>query len=306
MSNIPFTEIGIKRDQNLDQVVETCGLRPLAPSVGMEVTGVDLSNLSDHEKNIILDAYRTHSALLFRDQKLSNDDLASFSRLFGELEPALPDQLMKSVQGRPEIYVVSNIKGDDGKPIGALGAGEAVWHSDNSSRENPPEAILLYALEVPPTGGNTSVASMFAALENMPDDLHKKIEGRSIKHDGTYNAAGYVRKGVEANDDPLNCEGMLHPAICTHPPSGKPVLYLGRRRNAYVDGLSLEESEELLDALWAHATNIKYSYTHKWRIGDLLMWDNRSTLHRRDEFNPEHRRLMHRTLIKGKEIPRSI
>ncbi len=278
----------------------------MAPGVGMEVTGIDLSNLSAEERDFILDAYHTHSALLFRDQKLSDEDLIAFSRNFGELEKAPAEQISKAVPGQPEIYVVSNVKGADGKPIGSLGAGEATWHSDMSARKNPPDAILLHALELPPTGGDTWVAGMIAALEDMPDDLRAKIEGRSIKHDGTYNAAGFVRKGVEANDDPLTCEGTLHPIICVHPPTGKPMLYLGRRRNALVDGLSLEESEDLLDELWAHATSSGYCFAHKWRVGDLLLWDNRSTLHRRDAFGPEHRRVMHRTLIKGKAAPCSV
>ncbi len=271
----------------------------------MEATGFDLSDLSDEDREFILDAFGAHSALLFRDQTLSNAELASFSRLFGELDVAPDNQRNKAVPGMPEVYVVSNIKGDDGKPIGSLGAGEAIWHADMSNRENPPYATLLYAVEVPPSGGDTWVAGMFAALEDMPDNLRTKIEGRFIKHDGTYNSGGYVRKGEEASDDPLTCAGTLHPAICAHHATGKPVLYLGRRRNAYVDGLALEDSESLLDALWAHATSHDYCYAHRWRKGDLLMWDNRSTLHRRDEFDPEHRRLMHRTQIRAKATPRA-
>jgi taurine dioxygenase len=301
----PFKNSALSETQ-LEQALETCELRPLAPSVGMEVTGIDLSKLSNGDSKFILDAFHNNYALLFRDQKLSNQDLISFSRIFGKLEKAPVEQLKKTVSGQPEIYVVSNVRDAQGKAIGSLGAGEASWHSDMSSRDNPPDAILLYAMELPPTGGDTWVASMFAALEDMPDDLRMKIEGRSIKHDGTYNAGGYVRKGVEASDDPLTCEGRLHPAICVHPATGKQVLYLGRRRNAYVDGLSLEDSEALLDDLWAHATQSSYCYAHKWRIGDLLIWDNRSTLHKREEFNPEHRRLMHRTLIQGKSAPHSV
>ena len=305
MSDIPLTQIGIKRDQHLDQAVETRGLRPLTPGVGTEVTGINLESLSDEDAGFILEAIHTHSTLLFRDQKLSNEGLVSFSRHFGAVVEAPDIQRKKTVPGMPQIYIVSNIKGDDGKPIGSFGAGEAIWHADNSNRAIPPFATLLYAVEVPPTGGDTWVASMIAALEDMPDDLREQIEGRFIKHDGTYNAGGFIREGVEASDDPRTCAGRLHPAICAHHASGKPVLYLGRRRNAYVDGLSLEESETLLDALWAHATKSAYSYAHHWRKGDLLMWDNRSTLHRRDEIDPAHRRLMLRTLIKGKEAPRS-
>jgi taurine dioxygenase len=283
------------------------GLLPLSPKCGVEVTGVDLTNLTDEDCAFILDAYHAHSALLFRDQKLSDEDLIAFSRNFGELEQAPAEQLSKAVPGKPEIYVVSNVKGADGKPIGSLGAGEATWHSDMSARKNPPEAILLTAMELPPTGGNTWVASMTAALEDMPDELSRNIEGCSIKHDGTYNAAGFVRKGVKASDDPLTCEGTLHPAICADPVTGNSMLFLGRRRNALVDGLSLDESEYLLDKLWAHATRSSdYCFAHQWRVGDLLMFNNRSTLHRRDAFSPEHRRVMHRTLINGKAAPCSV
>ena len=289
----------------MTQVSVSCRFRPLTPLVGMEVTGVDLSCVSDEDMGSILDALHTHSALLFRDQSLSNEALLTFSETFGAVVEAPEVQRQKTVPGMPKIYVVSNIKGDEGKSIGSFGAGEAIWHADNSNREIPPFATLLYAVEVPPSGGDTWVAGMIAALEGMPDDLRQQIEGRSIKHDSTYNAAGYVRKGVEADDNPLTCPGRFHPAICAHPESGKPVLNLGRRRNAYVDGLSLEDSETLLDALWAHATNSAYCYAHRWRIGDLLMWDNRATLHRRDEFNPAHRRRMHRALIKGKSAPRA-
>ncbi len=289
----------------MTQTHETRGLRPLSPGVGAEITGVDLSNFSRDDAGFIVDAYHTHAALLFRDQDLSHEDLIAFSSLFGEVDVAPENQRMKAVPGKPQIYVVSNIKGENGKPIGSLGAGEAIWHADMSDRENPPEATLLYAVELPPAGGDTWIAGMASALEGMPKDLRSRIEDRAIKHDGTYNSGGFVRKGVEASDDPLTCTGTLHPAICAHPDTGRPVLYLGRRRNAYVDGLSLTESEELLDALWAHATQDSYCYAHRWRKGDLLMWDNRSTLHRRDAFNPEHRRMMLRTQTKGRVAPRA-
>lgn len=275
------------------------GVRPLADGVGAEITGVDLTDLSATDVDYIRDAYHTYSALLFRNQELSHDDLIAFSAHFGELDEAPPGQRGKAVPGKLQIYVVSNIRGDDGKPIGSLGAGEATWHADMSNRECPPEATLLYAVELPPTGGDTWVAGMTAALEGLPRDLRRKIEGRKIKHDGTYNSGGFVRKGVQASNDPLTCPGTFHPAICRHPVTGKEVLYLGRRRNAYVDGLSLKESEDLLDALWDHATKEDYCYAHQWKKGDLLMWDNRSTLHRRDGFDPAHRRKMLRTQTKG-------
>jgi taurine dioxygenase len=291
------------REKVLDQVIKSRGLRPLAPTVGAEVTGINLSNPSDEDIAFVLEAYNNHSALLFRGQKLSHDGMIAFSSHFGELDEAPPEQRRKAVPGRPKIYVVSNIKDEDGKAIGSLGSGEAIWHADMSNRENPPDATLLYAVEVPPEGGNTWIAGMFAALEGMPVDLRRRIEGRRIKHDGTYNSGGFVRKGVAEDTNPVTAPGTFHPAICAHPATGRAVLYLGRRRNAYVEGLSLEESEALLDDLWAHATQAKYCYVHRWQPGDLLMWDNRSTLHRRDEFDASHRRMMLRTQVKGRVIP---
>lgn len=281
-------------------------IRPLTPVVGVELQGVDLKRVDDRQIAIIDDLFNQHSALLFRDQKLEASDLVRFSQHFGVLDEAPVNEEGKTiVDGFPEIYVVSNIKGKDGKAVGSLGAGEASWHTDMSYLENPPRASLLYAVEIPPTGGNTWLAGMYGALEDMPDDLRLKIEGRRIKHDGTYNSAGLVRQGLESNDDPLTCPGTFHPAICNHSASGREVLFLGRRRNAYVEGLSLAASEQLLDALWQHATLPQYAYAHEWQVGDVLMWDNRTTLHRRDPFDENARRYMLRTQIKGQQPPQA-
>lgn len=278
--------------------------RPLTDLVGVELTGVDLAHVTDDEIAVIKRCFDNYSGLLFRDQKLTEQDLVAFSAKFGQLDHApIMENGQSIVPGVPELYVISNIKGADGKPIGSLGSGEAVWHTDMSYLDNPPDASLLYAIEVPPEGGDTWLAGMYAALEDMPEDLRRRIEGRRIKHDGTYNSGGYVRAGVTATDNPIEAPGVYHPAICRHPRSGREVLYLGRRRNAHVEGLSLAESDALLDELWAHATQRKYAYAHRWRVGDLLMWDNRATLHRRDEFDAAHRRLMHRTQVKGAVAP---
>lgn len=280
-------------------------VRPLSDAVGAEIVGVDLAALSDAGFAFIMQAWDTHSALLFRDQHLSHDALVAFSRRFGGLDLApIQENGRTAVPGYPEIYVVSNILGPDGKPIGSLGAGEAVWHTDMSYLENPPDASMLYALEVPPTGGDTWVCGMNVACASLPAALRKAVAGRSIKHDGTYNSGGYLRAGVTANDDPVTSIGVVHPIICAHPRTGTPTLYLGRRKNAYVVGLPLDESESLLDALWEHATRPEHLYVHRWRVGDLLLWDNRSTMHRRDPFDAGSRRLMLRTQIKGKEAPR--
>ena len=234
-----------------------------------------------------------YSALLIRGQKLAPDDLVRFSRFFGNLDEAPVNEGGKTaVDGFPEIYVISNIAGDDGKPVGSLGAGEAAWHTDMSYLEQPPKASMLYSIEIPPTGGNTWLAGMYAALEAMPAEMRRKVEGRRIKHDGTFNSAGLLRQGLVESNAPMTSAGTYHPIICRHEDTGREVLYLGRRR--------------LLDDLWSFATKPEFAYAHQWRVGDLLMWDNRSTLHRRDPFDGSARRYMLRTQIKCETPPTSL
>jgi len=279
-------------------------IKKLTPAVGAEISQVDLSHLSDAEFSQIEQAWNRHSALLFRDQKLTDDDLLAFSRRFGELDPPpVQEHGRQSPEGYPEVYVVSNVLDDKGAPIGALGAGEAVWHTDMSYLALPPDASMLYALEIPPSGGDTWVLGMQAAWTALPAALKAKLRDRRIKHDGTYNSGGYLRKGVTPSDDPHQAPGAWHPAVLRHPVTGAPSLYLGRRRNSYVEGLAPAESEALLDALWAHIEHPEFRYQHRWRVGDLLLWDNRSTMHRRDPFDNKTRRVMHRTQIKGKLAP---
>jgi taurine dioxygenase len=281
-------------------------LKPLSANVGAEVCGVNLAAIDDAGFEAVKRAFDAYHGLLFRGQKLTPDDLVAFSRRFGDLDHApVMENGKTAVPGYPEIYIVSNIKGEDGKAIGSLGNGEAVWHTDMSYLENPPDISMLYALEVPPAGGDTSLCSMAAAHDELPSSLREKVAGLSIKHDGTYNSGGFLRQGVRADNDPMTCEGQPHPIICAHPNTGQPVLYLGRRRNAYVMGLERQESEDLLDALWEFATLPQYTYTHQWRVGDLLMWNNRSTMHRREPFDASARRLMQRTQIKGGTQPRA-
>jgi taurine dioxygenase len=276
---------------------------PTGAALGAEVRGADLGRISDSAFAAIQRAWTDHQVLLFRNQRLSDDDLIAFSRRFGALDWApVQENGRRFVEGHPEIYVVSNVM-VDGVAIGSLGAGEAVWHTDMSYLEDPPKASVLYALEIPPSGGDTSFCSMYAALEALPAALRKRVEGLQCKHDGTYNSGGYLRQGVTPTDDPRGAPGMLHPLICTHPDSGRRMLYLGRRRNAYLSGLDLKQSEALLDELWSYATRPEFCWTHRWQVGDLVMWDNRCTMHRRDPFDASTRRIMHRTQIKGEARP---
>ena len=272
-------------------------------SVGAEIKGVDLAAVTPAEIDAIKQAWYRHDVLAFRNQRLTDDNLLAFSRHFGALDPP-PNQGAgrKSPPGYPDVYVVSNVLDEQGQPIGALGDGEALWHTDMSYIPQPPDASMLYSLEIPAEGGDTCFASMKAALAKMPGALAERIRNLDIKHDGTYDSGGYLRKGMAASADPRTSVGTPHPIVIEHPNSGAKALYLGRRRNAYVVGLELTESERLLDEIWSYVDAAVYR--HRWALGDLVLWDNRTTMHRRDAFGPKARRVMHRTQIKGSGAPR--
>ncbi len=276
---------------------------PTGAALGADVRGVDLKSLDERHFAALRRAWHQHQVILVRDQILGDQDLVAFSRRFGDLDWApVQETGRRFVEGLPEIYIVSNVKVND-EPIGSLGAGEAVWHTDMSYLDMPPMASTLYALEVPPSGGNTSFCSMYAIYEALPPELKRRIAGLKIKHDGTYNSGGFLRQGVTATDDPRTSPGAIHPLVCTHPDTGRQMLYLGRRRNAYLVGLELAESEALLDELWQFVERPEFKWEHVWRVGDLVMWDNRCTMHRRDPFDDATRRIMHRTQIKGAASP---
>ena len=276
---------------------------PTAAALGAAVAAGDLRGVDDAVFARIVAAWHTHAVVLFRDQSLSDHDLIAFSRRFGDLDIApVQENGRRFVDGMPEIYIVSNVK-VNGEAIGSLGDGEAAWHTDMSYLDLPPKASMLYALEIPPHGGNTSFCSMYAVYDALPAALKSRIADLKIKHDGTYNSGGYVRQGVTPTDDPRTSPGTLHPLVCTHPATGRRMLYLGRRRNAYIAGLDLASSQALLDELWGYVGQPEFTFEHVWQIGDLVLWDNRCTMHRRDAFDPNSRRVMHRTQVKGDARP---
>jgi taurine dioxygenase len=270
--------------------------------LGAEILGVDLSELlAQSEVDAIEHAWRTRLVIVVHDQHLSDPQLLTFSRYFGDLDPPAPNPYGEPFNKEfPVINVISNVV-EDGRPIGNLGAGEAVWHADMTFIETPPKAAVLYALEVPPSGGNTYFADMFAAYEALAPDLKAAIKGRLAVHDASRNSAGGLRKGYKEVTDVRETVGARHPLVRTDPKTGRKALFLGRRPNSYVIGMELAESERLLDALWAHVSEPRFAMCHEWRKGDLLMWNNLSVLHRRDPFDPTSRRIMHRTQIKGNE-----
>jgi len=272
-------------------------------TVGAEMRGVDLAAVTEAQVDAIKQAWYRHDVLIFRNKEMTDDDLLSFSRYFGTLDPP-PNQGAgrKSPPGYPDVYVVSNVLDEGGEPIGALGDGEAAWHTDMSYAPKPPDASMLYSLEIPAEGGDTWFCSMKAAFAKMPRRLVDRIKNLDIKHDGTYDSGGYLRKGLSASEDPRTSAGTPHPIVIQHPVSGEKALYLGRRRNAYIMGLELAESEQLLDEIWSYVDAAVYK--HKWALHDVVLWDNRTTMHRRDAFDPRARRVMHRTQIKGSGAPR--
>ncbi|MEX0839026.1 MAG: TauD/TfdA family dioxygenase [Parvibaculum sp.] len=279
---------------------------PSGAALGAEIRGVDLSKpLTDDAFTAIQQAWYDHVVLLFRGQRLSDDDLIRFSRHFGELDIApasATDMAGSQEKSRPEIWIISNVL-ENGRPIGALGDKEAEWHTDMSYVPAPPMASVLYSLEIPSKGGDTSFANMYKVLEALPADLRSALEGRICNHDASTTSVGELRAGADAVADVRTAPGAKHPAIRTHPATGGKALYLGRRLNGYLEGYSVEESEKLLDRLWALCAKPEFSWTHKWAVGNMLIWDNRCAIHRRDGFDGRERRVMHRTQIKG-DAPR--
>jgi taurine dioxygenase len=275
-------------------------VKKLAPALGAEIGGVDVTAPLDAEiVEAIRKAWLEHLVLRFRNQSVTDPQLLEFSKRFGELDPPGPNPYGKPfLPQHPEMNVISNIK-EGGVPLGGLGDGEAIWHADMTYIENPPKGAMLFSIEIPPHGGDTFWANMIVACEKLPARLRRAIEGRVAVHDATYNSAGIMRKGYKDVTDPREAPGARHALIKRHPETGRECLFLGRRRNSWIVGMPLDESEQLLDELWAHATQPEFTFRQVWQVGDLMMWDNRCTLHRRDAFDPNARRLMHRTQIKG-------
>jgi len=281
------------RPQSIDIV-------PLSGPLGAEVRGLDLSRpLSREEFDVVRKAWLKHIVLLFREQQLSDADLVQFSRRFGVLDAApMSDIGISSVPNFPEIFVLSNVV-EKGRPIGTHGPREVQWHTIMSYTRHPPMANVLYAIEVTRRGGESGFLNMYLALETLPTDLRTRIEGRTAKHDATIDSAGRLRSGAQEVEDPVQGPGAHHPLIVSHPDTHREALYLGRRKNAHIDGLLRAESEALLDALWKHATEERFAWHHHWRLDDVILWDNRVTLYRRITFDPNERRIMHRTQIRS-------
>ena len=282
----------------------TIKVKKISDALGAEITGVDLTQpLLPEIIEELNQIWATHLVLRFRGQHLSDPQLLHLTRYFGEVDPPGPNPQGKPYLPEfPEINVISNIK-IDAQPMGGLGDGEAVWHTDMTYISTPPKGAFLHALEIPPTGGDTSWANMHLAYADLSEDLKRTIADKKANHDATYNSAGFMRKGMTEVTDPRQAPGTHHPLVVKHPVTGLPSIFLGRRRNSYIIGMDLQASDELLDTLWEYVAHPRYTMTQVWQLHDLMLWDNHSTIHRRDSFDPNSRRLMHRTQIKGCALP---
>lgn len=281
---------------------------PLGSVIGADVEGIDLATLDDVSFAKIEKAWADHLVLRFRNQNLTDIDLMDFSRRLGELDripiraagtiSTTDPRLAIAPEAAEYVTVISNVK-LGGKAIGGLGNYESHWHTDMSYNEVPPMASALYGIEIPPTGGNTSFANMYAAYETLDVTTRSQLGELTCIHDASHNSVGQLRRGFVETVDPTQTVGARHPLVRTHPTTGRKCLFLGRRRNAYIPELQLAESEVLLDQLWAHATEPRFCWTQVWQKGDLVLWDNRCALHRRDEFDDSYQRIMHRTQMGG-------
>ena len=291
---------------------------PTGAALGAEVHGLDLSQPVPEETQALLrKAWADHLILLWRDQKLPDISFLKAAEIFGPTkEPAARKFQVAGgykVGGRivalhPHVSLISNLD-EEGHPVkdnGDLGSYEVVWHSDNSYVEVPPAGSMLYAVIISPDGGgDTWFSNQYLAYEELPADLKKAIAGRSQRHDASRNSAGILRPTVKLPSTPEEVPGPVHPLVRVHPVTGRRALYLGRRRDwpsNYVIGMPNDESEKLLDRLWAHASQKKYAWGHNWRVGDLILWDNRCAMHYRSEVDATRPRVMYRTVVKGEAV----
>ena len=289
--------------------METLKVKPTGAALAADIEGVDLAGEVDDVTFAAIErAWAEHLVLRFRNQKLTDGELMKFSARFGKLDKVpirtadvadTNDPVLDiAPEAREYLTIISNVA-VAGKAIGGLGNYEAFWHTDMSYNDEPPMASLLYGIEVPPAGGNTGFANMYVAYETMPEDLRRRVQGLSCIHDASRNSAGELRVGFKDVGDPRQAVGARHPVIRNHPVTGRKALFLGRRRNACIVGLDLEEGEDLLDQLWAHATRPELCWVQVWKPGDLVIWDNRCVMHRRDSFDNGYRRVMHRSQVCG-------
>ncbi|WFU50190.1 TauD/TfdA dioxygenase family protein [Sinorhizobium terangae] len=270
-------------------------------NVCADIVGFDFSDYNDADIAAVRSYWLQYGVIRFRAVHITDQQQVNFSRHFGDFV-IHPKQLQEG--GHPthrEILVISNVM-TDGKPSGALGNSEATWHTDTWFYERPPAGAILRAIEVPPSGGDTYFLSTYHAYETLPEELRKAIEGRQIFFQNVYDKTGRLRLGKSepTSTDFREWSGVVHPLVRTHGETGRKALYLGgTREGSWIVGMPLDESNDLIAELWEHTTATPDVFVQKWGVGDIVMWDNRCTMHRRDSFDPNTIRIMHRTTTSG-------
>jgi taurine dioxygenase len=277
-------------------------VRPCSPVMGAQVGGVDLSlPLNQESFGEILDAFHRHMLLVFPDQHIDEAQQVAFSRRFGELQIHVLDQYRHP--RHPEIFVQSNVDRRTGNTTGTHpDKGSLVWHSDLSFLPRPALATALYGIEVPDEGGDTLFADMCAAYDALDRDTKARLETLKAVHDISVQRA---RAGEEPMTERQRAAAppVEHPAVRTHPATGRKALYLSRHAS-HIVGLPKAESDALLERLQAHATSERFVYRHRWRVRDVVIWDNRCTIHSATPYDASaKRRVLHRTVMKG-DAPR--
>jgi len=272
-------------------------IRELKPGFGAEVLGVDFPRANPEQRSLLVDAFQHHGALLLRDQTMSPDDLLDLIRLFGEPEGHTLQQF--TLPGYPNIYILSN-KVVDGRPIGAHNDGVG-WHTDYSYKAEPVMSTMLYAVEVPPEGSDTLLADLCAAYDALAPERRAALDGLKLHHSYQHFMENREWGAMKLSEE-LKAENpdVIHPLIRTHPADGRKALWVSTGTVKEVIGLPEADGLALVDELVEWATQDRFVYRHKWRVGDVLMWDNRCTLHTGTLYDDtKYDRLMHRLWVKG-------
>lgn len=261
---------------------------PTEKPLGAEIQGVDLSQpLDEGAVDTVNQAILDHCVVFFRDQHLTQRQLVDFTNRFGVAVEHVRKQPPREV---PEVFIVSNVR-ENGEEIGALGNSELTFHSDLSYMPKPGTLSVLYAVEIPSSGGATTWCDCRAAYDALPDPAKASLVGLQAVH----------RHYVE--DQNPSKELVSHPVVITHPDTGRKSLYVGPHLTKHLLGVDAAESDRILGGLYEHLDNPRFHYTHDWRLNDVVVWDNRPTMHKREPFPETERRLMWRTQIYNDVAP---
>ncbi len=299
MSGVP-THYASHEDLSDRYTTARCGLtiRKLSEHLAAEIEGIDLSvPVTKDAYTDIHDAWVTHGVLLFRNQAFPPERHVDFSSRFGELVGHVVSRF--SLPDHPQVTVLSNVENDQGQKIGGDRAG-MIWHSDMSYMANPSMGSFLYGVECPPQGGDTEFASTRAAYDALSLDLAERLTGLHGVHDYTWHYRTYLAHRPPLSDsEKARTPPVSHPALRTHPITGASTIYLSEGLTARIDEMPEAEGRSLIIEVSDFATQKQFLYRHRWQPNDLVIWDNRSTMHRATDFDQRYRRLMRRTTVKG-------